>query len=259
MKILRFLPVALLLFSAACKKDYDTVSTVVTASRPTVTFAGALITGDINSIDNYSSSSISDAQSVFLTLPVGSSASLTPTAYDSLTGETLSVEIIRDGKMNVNVPGLYVYEFRTAKNKNGYGTRVRYYVGVTNVSDAVDLSAEPAPPDFDEPPYYVGIIGNSTDTLEAISVSKLSRAMYLISDPVADLSSIGAVFVQTSDSTIDIGLQPTELGAQSYGDIQGANGRVRNIAGDTVITYQLINEVINAQYPPSTTFTLIKR
>jgi hypothetical protein len=260
MKLLRILPLALILFAAACKKDDDPVSTVVTASRPTVTFAGVSITGDIPSIDNYSSPAISEDQSVFMTLPVGANVSLTPTSLDSLTGETLSVETVRDGKLNTAVPGLYVYEFKTAKNRYAYGTRVRYYIGVSDVPNSVDLSADPADEEAEVYSYYDGVIGASTDTLqESISVLKKARAMYLISDPVADRSSIGAIFVHTSDSTIAIGPQPTELGAQSYGDISGMNGRIRNVSGDTVITYQLSNEIINAQYPASTTYTLIKR
>lgn len=246
MKLLKAIPLLALLAIGACKKEYDRVSTTAKVSRPTVTFLDASVTGDEQSTDNYYLETIGAGQTVFLTLPVGAAMNPVPTAYDSVTKQNVEVEILRDGHLNTSVPGLYVYDFRTKFNQNGYGTRVRYYIGVSNVPPSVDLSG-----------LYRGVIGRSEDTLDDISVDMLDRAMYLISDPVADLSSIGAVFVQTSDSTIVIGPQPTDLGAQSFGDISGTDGRIRKVAGDTVITYKLVNASVNDQYADST-FTLIK-
>jgi hypothetical protein len=245
MKVTRIIPLLALLSLAACKKEYDKVSHTVTVSRPTVTYAGVSIDGDNASTDHYYLETITADQTVFVTVPVG--AIVPPvTAYDSVLKTGIGVDIIRDGHLNTAVPGLYVYDFRTKLNQNGYGTRVRYYIGVSNVSGAVDLSG-----------LYRGVIGASTDTLDDIAVDPLDRAMYIISDPVADRSQIGAVFVQTSDSTIDIGSQPTDLGAQSYGDISGTDGRVRKVSGDTVISYKLVNPTINSSFGNST-FTLIK-
>jgi hypothetical protein len=235
------------LFWIGCKKEKDDVSRTVKVSTPTVSFAGVTFTGDSTAIDYYFQEGITPDYTVFASFPVGTQLSMTPTAYDSVTGETVPVTILRNGQLNTSQPGLYVYDFQTGRNRNGFGARVRYYVGIYNVN-----------PDLDYSGTYRGVIGSSTDTTEDIDISMLAPAMYLISDPVTDLSQIGAVFVQTTDSTIAIGSQPTELGAQSYGDIIGSNGRIRTTGGDTVISYQLTNPTINADYPASTRFTLIK-
>jgi len=157
------------------------------------------------------------------------------------------VQIIRSGALNTAVPGLYVYDLKTGTSTNGYGTKVRVFIGITNYGATTDLSGA-----------YRGVIGNAPDTLGEISVAAVAQSMYLVSDPVADRSKVGAVFLQTSNNTVAFGTQPTDLGDQSFGDITGTDGVLQMTATDTTISYRLINDVINESYPVSTRFYLIK-
>lgn len=245
----RILSLAIIIIAlASCKKKEDNVSRVVTnVSYPVVSFAGATVAGDQDVVENYYLEPILMNQTAFVTYPVGANVDITPTAYDSVLGQAIPVQVIRDGHLNTSVPGLYVYDLKTGTNSNGYGTKVRVFIGITNYGGATDLSG-----------LYRGVIGSSPDTLDEIAVDPVAESMYLVSDPTADRSQIGAVFLQTSDTTVDFGTQPTDLGAQSYGDITGADEKLHMSASDTTISYRLINDVINASYPPSTRFYLIK-
>lgn len=244
--VFSFIMIALVFVS--CKKKEDNVSrTVKTASYPVVEFAGVTIAGDNESVENYYLGPIKLNQTAFITYPVGATVNLNPKAYDTVIGGNVSVEVTRNGQLNTAVPGLYVYDLKTGINANGYGIKVRVFIGITNNGTQMDLSGS-----------YRGVVGSAPDTLDGISIAQVAPSMYLVSDPAVDRSKIGAVFIQTSDTTIAIGMQPTDLGDQNFGELSGADGRLQAGPADTVISYRLINRIINKSYPASTRFYLIK-
>lgn len=100
----------------SCKKNQDNPSITVTASFPKITF-----------------------QQQYYSIPVGGvRPTVLATAYDTFYKQTCKVVTI-DSNVNTLVPGLYTAEV-TAQNKYGYVSYANYYVAVTSVPDALDIS-----------------------------------------------------------------------------------------------------------------------
>ena len=163
---------------ASCKKKVSQVSTIVTASYPTVTISSAR----------------------FISIPVGGVLpdvnAVIATAYDSFYNE--SVPVVIDGSNLSNLaPGLYTISV-SARNKYGYKGYSNVYVAVTDVHDTVDIS---------------GTYWRNDDTLRAATVTRVSRGLYHTSNlGGVDTSGqpatvIPGYFVMIDDNTIDLGTQ----------------------------------------------------
>jgi len=185
---------------AGCKKKENNVSMLVTVSYPIVTING----------------------SQYVSINVGST--FTPpsaTAYDTFYKENLAA-VPNLGVLNTSVPGLYTVQY-SAKNQYGFIGTANLYVAVTNISDSLDLSG-----------WYL----RNGNTAEVAFVTKLARGMFMTSNLGGDdtatqaTSVLPAVFAVTSDTTIDLGTQPT-----SVGTLTATSETLSLAVGDTSYSY----------------------
>ncbi len=165
---------------ASCKKTPNDPSVTVTVAYPTITVTGAQ----------------------YYSIPVnGTLPSISATAYDSFYNE--SVPVILDlSTLDATTPGLYAVT-ASAANKYGFVSNKTVYVGVTNEPASLDIS---------------GTYVRSGVATKVAYITKVATGMFLTSnvggvDTVTQAASIvPAVFVVTSDSTIDFGTQLTNAG-----------------------------------------------
>jgi hypothetical protein len=204
MRKILVLSVVAALTITACKKKLNTVSTVVTASYPTITIVGA----------------------PYISIPVGGAYTLpSATAYDSFYKERPLV-VKNLGTLDNTTPGLYTVTY-SAKNSNGFEGTASVYVAVTNVSDTLDLSG-----------WYL----RSAVPSKVAFVTKLARGLFMTSnvggvDTGTQKSAlVPAIFVVTSLSTLDFGSQIT-----SVGTLTAASEALLLAPADTELTYIITN------------------
>ncbi len=170
----------LAVIAASCKKTPSDPSITVTVAYPTITVTGAQ----------------------YYSIPVnGTLPTISATAYDSFYNE--SVPVILDlSTLDATTPGLYAVT-ASAANKYGFVSNKTVYVGVTNEPASLDIS---------------GTYVRSGVATKVAYITKVATGMFLTSnvggvDTVTQATSIvPAVFVVTSDSTIDFGSQLTNAG-----------------------------------------------
>ncbi len=189
-----------------CKKQEATISRVVTVSYPTITIKGQQ----------------------FYSFPVGggplpSANTIQATAYDSFYKQSLTPVVDASRLTNV-APGLYI---ATVSARNSYGfTGYGYvYVAITNITDSMNLGGK-----------YVRTANNDT-----VNITKLSRGLYRTDNVGGVLKSnpafiIPGYFVQTTDTTLDMPLQPS-----AQGNFSGGSGAIDLTPGDTTIMYSIQN------------------
>ncbi len=169
---------------ASCKKDPGNPSLTVTVSYPTITLTGA----------QYYSIAVG-----------GNLPSIAATAYDSFYRESDAV-VMDLSSLDASTPGLYAVT-ASATNKYGFVGNKTVYVGVTNEPSTFDISGT-----------YIRLA-----TAGCVAhVTKVATGMFL-TDNVGGVditvpstgAAVPAVFVVTSDSTIDFGTQLTNAGTLS--------------------------------------------
>jgi hypothetical protein len=182
---------------AGCKKKENQVSEVVTVSYPTITLTGS---------------------NIYSIQVGGALPTVSATAYDSVYDENDPV-VMDNSALDNMTPGLYVVQI-TAKNKYGFQSSKNVYVGVTNVPAAEDISGT----------YY------RTSNFDTAHVTKVATGMYY-TDNVGGTHAllVGAYFVQTSDTSISFGSQPTSDGTLSVN-----NASLTIAPADTSFQYQVI-------------------
>jgi len=203
MRKILVLSVVAALAVAGCKKKLNTVSTVVTASYPTITIVGA----------------------PYISIPVGGAYTLpAATAYDSFYKERPLV-VKNLGTLDNTTPGLYTVTY-SARNSNGFEGTASVYVAVTNVSDTFDLSG-----------WYL----RSADPNRVAFITKLARGLFMTSNvggaDTGDISTgprVSAIFVVPSLTTVDFGSQLT-----SNGTLTAASESLMLAVGDTEIAYSI--------------------
>ena len=200
--------IAMFFVAVGCKKKIEDVSSVVTASWPTIT-------------TNTSTEGITKFGTIYSSVNVGAAIGMvTATAYDSVLNEVCDVEVITN-TVNTSVSGLGLATFR-AKNSNGYITTGTVYVGVTSIDDSWNLEGE-----------Y-----KRTSNSALVNVTKLARGLYVV-DNVGGAPSLPVVgyFVQVNDSTLDFPLQPTE----NVGDIDCLDEKLMATPTDTSYSWIVEN------------------
>jgi hypothetical protein len=173
MKKILLIACGLMVVFAACKKDPDVVSKVVTVSAPDITLNG----------------------DKFVSVMVGApytdpGAVLT----DDVTGAVSTIMADTPNDINTAVPGMYTLTY-SALNANGYGTTAARYIAVTNYPDNADLSGT-----------YV-----RQSNGVPVTVSREARALYSVADfGGAGIPSDIAYFAVIDTNTIDFGNQYSE-------------------------------------------------
>ncbi len=180
MKKILIFSVLLAVLAISCKKQPADPSITVTVSYPTITFTGA----------QYYSIAVN-----------GSLPSVAATAYDSFYHESCTV-LLDASTLDNTTPGLYAVT-ASAKNKYGYKTYATVYVGVTNEPATLDIS---------------GIYYRLANPNRVANITKVANGMFM-TDNIGGVditttpgSVVSAVFVVTSDTTIDFGSQMTSAG-----------------------------------------------
>ena len=194
-----------------CKKDPDTVSTVQTISRPSITLSG----GEYFSIRTG-----------------GDLPTISATAYDSFLNESYPVEIVGTDALDNTTPGLYIVS-ATTKNKYGFITNKNVYVAVTDIADSTNISGN-----------YKRV---DVSTGDVSKVTRLARGLYKL-DNLGGVSRSGrpdllfpVLFVQSDDSTLLIPPQPTAVGSISVEDENGMPDQaiLSRTPADTSYTYAI--------------------
>jgi len=216
------------------------VSSVQPVSFPTISLLGASVTGV--SIEDYYLESF-DGTTAFVNGAPGQQ--LAPTAYDSVLGESVAVVEYNNGGYDGNTPGLYIVDY-SARNRNGYFTLARFYAAVTDVSPGVDLSGT-----------YYGIIDGDTLAQE-VEITKEATGLYQHSDITGDETGLAGVFVHVNNNQIVFSPQP-DLSHMLSGTFSSSGGTVDTTGGQTVITYQLVNDEINDIYGSGTVFRFVRQ
>ena len=162
----------------ACKKKYDDVSQVQTATYPTITFTGA----------------------EFYSINVGGGLpDIQATAFDSSLGESYPVELTGTDNLDNTKPGLYVVQLKST-NKYGFYSTKNVLVAVTDVSDNVHLEG----------------LYKRTSNSEPVNVTRLARGLYQTDDVGGSPTlAVAAYFVHINDTLIDVPEQPTSAGTLS--------------------------------------------
>jgi len=163
-----------------CRKQPNSVSTEVSVSYPTISFAGG---------------------NIYFSIPVGGALpNVSATAYDSFYQERDSV-LIDKSSLDNTTPGLYIV---TASSKNKYGMTAyaSIYVAVTNIPSVINLGGR-----------YARTSNNDT-----VHVTKLATGLYVTDNVGGVLASnpafiLPAYFVQVDDTTIILPNQQTAQGA----------------------------------------------
>ena len=162
--------------------------------------------------------------SQFYSIHIGNNLpSVSATAYDSVLSESYSTTIDNTTLDNTK-PGLYIVKVN-AKNKNGYIGSANVYIAVTEVSDAVDLSGA-----YDR-------AGNPCN------VAKVARGLYFNDNIAGSTLVVPGYFAQTSDTTIDVPLQPVE----GVGDLSGTDATLSLTPPDTTFSYHVVNSAFGSQ------------
>ena len=180
MKKIIIFSLLLLVAAASCKKNPGDPSNAYAVSYPTITLTGA----------QYYSIAVNGA------LPT-----ITATAYDSIYHEVCTV-LLDLSTLDNTTPGLYAVT-ASAKNKYGMVSNKTVYVGVTSEPSTLDISGT-----------YLRL---ATATRVA-NITKVATGMFQTDnvggvDIVTQAGSVvSAVFVVTSDTTIDFGSQLTSAG-----------------------------------------------
>ena len=199
MKKFLFIPLLALLAVTSCKKNDNTVSTLVTYSTPTVVVTGG---------------------QYYYSIPVGGSLpNIQATAYDTFYKQSY-VPVIDQSTLDNSTPGLYIV-YITAKNIYGMVGSTAVYVAVTNVSSSINLSG-----------MYARTSNNDT-----VHVTKLATGLYRTDNVGGVLSNnptfiLPAFFVQTSNNMISLPLQQT-----SQGTLYGTSDSLNMTVADTFYQY----------------------
>ncbi len=181
MKKIFLLSVVAAVAFTGCKKTMSTVSEAHHVSYPTI-----LLSSDL-----------------YYSIPVGGTLpTITATAYDSFYREVDPV-VIDQSSLDNSTPGLYAVTL-SAKNKYGMTAYSSVYIGVTSASPALDLSGT-----------YIRLATAG----RVAHVSKLGTGLFMtdnvggvnVTDPTTG-AAVSAVFVVTSDTTLDLGTQLTSAG-----------------------------------------------
>ena len=207
-------------FFFSCKKKVNDPSQDVHVSVPVITLTG----------------------SQYYSIQVGAALpTITATAVD--TYYKVSVPVVVDAStLDNTTPGLYQVNL-TATNKYGFIGYSSVYIGVTSASASLDLS---------------GWYERSGTPTKAAYISKLATGLFMTSnvggvDTVASASAVlPAVFVVTSNTTIDFGQQSTADGLLT------ASNQILSLApGDTSISYILTNP--SSVFSATAVRTLVKQ
>jgi hypothetical protein len=168
----------------ACKKTNKVVSTVETASIPTITLSG----------------------DQFYSIPInGALPTISATAYDSVRKE-VCVTKVEAGTLDNKTPGLYPVAIR-ATNSLGMYSKQNVFVAVTDVPAAFDLS---------------GNYRRTAGAMGIAEVSKVKTGLYYSSNifgATAASSIAGFYFLHVNDSTIIIPVQETDFGSMEVSDV----------------------------------------
>jgi hypothetical protein len=194
---------AVFALGAGCKKKVNSVSTLVTASYPTVTIIGTK----------------------YVSIPVG--GAFTPpdaTAYDSFYKEKATV--VKDlGKLDNTIPGLYTVTY-SAKNTRGFVGTTNLYVAVTSVSDTLDIS---------------GLYYRDADISRPAVVTKLARGLFMTNNvggvrpyDATTGAMVSAVFAVPTLSTLTFGSQLT-----SEGTLTSNSESLSLAVADTTLMYAI--------------------
>ncbi len=197
MKKIMFLIAASLICFTACKKEKDDVSKVVDISSPDINLNGDKYV-TLNPGQNYD-----DPGAV---------------SVDDVTGAQTTISADA-GNLDPNTPGLYYMSY-TATNANGYQTVAGRYIAVTDYNDNINLE---------------GTYLREATGIE-VQVTKVSRAMYKISDMGGAGLDDAAYIAVLNDSTFDLGVQISEsLGVE----IDGGHEKIINDGGQIILQYSL--------------------
>jgi hypothetical protein len=198
MRKLLLLSVVIALAVSSCKKNQQTDSTTETASFPAIT----ITSGEYYSIPQYA------------LYP-----NVTATATDSFYSPT-AVQVV-DSAIHTNVPGLYVGTV-SARNKEGFTTYTSFYVAVTNISSALNLSGT-----------WLPVGGFVSSDSGATQIQELANGLYSTSNSAdsniyTGVSVFPAIFAVTNDTTIVFPADNTNFYSP---------GTLSLLPGDTTITY----------------------
>ena len=204
----------------SCKKKANDPSQDVHVSVPIITLTG----------------------SQFYSIQVGGTLpTINATAVD--TYSKVSIPVVVDAStLDNSTPGLYQVNL-TATNKYGFIGYSSVYVGVTSASPALDLSGW----------YERGGVPT-----KAAYITKLGTGLFMTSnvggvDTVTQASALlSAVFVVTSNSTIDFGQQSTADGL-----LTASNQVLTLAAGDTTLSYILTGP--SSTFSPTAVRTFVKK
>lgn len=194
MKKILIISIFIIAAFANCKKKENTISQVVTVSYPTVTLTGGQ----------------------FYSIPVGGNLpQISATAYDSFYHENETVSIDQGGLDN-NTPGLYIVN-AVAKNKYGFKGSASVYIAVTDIDSSINLAGA-----------YV-----RTSNSVPVTIDRLARGLYVISDAGGIGTDMPAYFVQVDDTSLVVPQQndPT------YGAFYCSDAKVNMAPGDTTISW----------------------
>jgi len=169
MKKILLLAVLSIIIIPACKKQQNNPSIVVTASFPTITLSAK-----------------------YYSIPVGGlHPTVQATAYDSFYHESCKIVTIDSG-INSFVAGFYT-GYITAKNLYGFVSYDTYYVAVTNISGALDISGTYTTPSND----------SITTVVSRLATGFYSTSNYSAVNSITNASAAtSALFVITSGTTI---------------------------------------------------------
>ena len=190
------------MFLASCKKEPESVSTVVNVSYPSLVLKGDQI----------------------ISTSVGTGTYTDPgaTGTDDITGASLALTPVTNS-VDLTKPGFYSVKY-TMKNSNGYITTKIRLVLVTPVSPAVDLSGTYA----------------RTSNGQTVTVTKKGTGLYTTNNigGVAGRPEFifDVYFGQTSDTTIAAPPQPSPLG----GEVSIKNGKLTVSSADTLFSYTVL-------------------
>lgn len=160
---------------AACSKDTDNVSKMVTVSYPEVTLKGESV----------------------VNLQVGAAyTDAGATVKDDITGQTSDLTPV-SSNIDTSAPGLYLVQFLAA-NANGYETSETRVVTVTAVNDPVDYSGN-----------YVRSNG------QICVITKISNGVYKLQNPggAPGADDVIIYMVETDAATFVAPAQPSVVGS----------------------------------------------
>ncbi|MBS1585265.1 MAG: hypothetical protein JSS82_06915 [Bacteroidetes bacterium] len=182
---------------------------------------------DVSQVVTASIPTVTITGSQFYSIHVGGAfPDVSATAYDSVLHESYPATVDKSTLDNTT-PGLYIIK-ATAKNKNGYPGTAVVYIAVTDISDNWDLS---------------GVYDRSGFTS---NVTKVARGLYLNDNLAGSSLVVPGYFAQTSESTIDVPLQPTppEYGV---GDMDATDETLTITPTDTSFSYKVVNAAFGTQ------------